>query len=83
MRHCWVGHYNVITLACSAMSTKPSARFTFLLDPELKHQFEALCAAQDITPSQQMRQMIKAHLSGNAPAGQPAQGRPSRRPSRR
>lgn len=44
------------------MSTKPAARFTFLLDPELKLQFEKLCAAQDITPSQMMRQMIEGHL---------------------
>jgi len=58
------------------MSTKqPSARFTFLLDPELKQQFEALCAAQDITPSQQMRQMIKAHLASHgAPARAAAKG---------
>lgn len=46
------------------MSTKPSARFTFLLDPDLKKQFEELCAAQDITPSQLMRQLIKAQLAG-------------------
>ena len=39
------------------------ARFTFLLDPELKRQFEELCEQQDITPSQLLRQMIKAHLS--------------------
>jgi predicted transcriptional regulator len=45
------------------MTNKPPARFTFLLDPELKQRFEELCAQQDITPSQLMRQMIKAHLS--------------------
>jgi predicted transcriptional regulator len=56
------------------MSSKPSARFTFLLDPDLKTRFEELCAAHDITPSQQMRQMIKAHLSGQPPA--PARAAP-------
>jgi predicted transcriptional regulator len=45
------------------MTNKPPARFTFLLDPELKQRFEELCAQQDITPSQLMRQMIKAHLA--------------------
>lgn len=66
------------------MSTKPPARFTFLLDPELKHQFEEQCAARDITPSQQMRQMIKAHLAGQpaAPA-RAAPARTSRRPAKR
>lgn len=62
------------------MSTKPPARFTFLLDPDLKKQFEEECAARDITPSQQMRQMIKAHLAGRAAV--PARATPAK-PSRR
>lgn len=56
------------------MTTKPPARFTFLLDPDLKQRFEELCAEQDITPSQLMRQMIKAHLSEQA-KGRPSQVR--------
>lgn len=60
------------------MSTRPSARFTFLLDPELKQQFEALCAAQDITPSQLMRQMIKAHIASQQAAGRVAAKAPRR-----
>jgi predicted transcriptional regulator len=56
------------------MTNKPPARFTFLLDPELKQRFEELCAEQDITPSQLMRQMIKAHLSEQG-AALPAQGK--------
>lgn len=61
------------------MSTKPPARFTFLLDPELKKQFEELCAAQDITPSQLMRQLIKTQLAGQQasarlPAGKAPRG---------
>lgn len=43
----------------------PTARFTFLLDPELKQAFEKLCASQDITASQMMRQLIKAHLAAH------------------
>ncbi|TFY97716.1 ribbon-helix-helix protein, CopG family [Ramlibacter humi] len=57
------------------MSTKPAARFTFLLDPELKQQFEELCASQDITPSQLMRQMIKAQLQQHARPARPALAR--------
>jgi predicted transcriptional regulator len=63
------------------MSTKPSARFTFLLDPELKQQFEELCAAQDITPSQLMRQMIKAHIAEQQAGARAA--KPPRRQSKR
>lgn len=48
------------------MSTKP-ARFTFLLAPELKQQFEAVCRASDITPSQVLRQLVKSHVAGQAP----------------
>jgi len=44
------------------METK-TARFTVLLDPEKKKAFEKLCAAQDITPSQVVRQLIRDYLS--------------------
>ena len=64
------------------MSTKPSARFTFLLDPGLKQQFEELCAAQDITPSQLMRQMIKAHIAEQQPAVRVAAKAPRRQARR-
>ena len=61
------------------MSTKQAAaRFTFLLDPDLKQRFEELCAAQDITPSQLMRQMIKAQLQEHARPGRP-QSAPARK----
>ena len=48
----------------------PPARFTFLLDPELKQAFEKLCASQDITASQMMRQLIKAHLAAHGQSQQ-------------
>jgi antitoxin component of RelBE/YafQ-DinJ toxin-antitoxin module len=44
------------------------ARFTFLLDPDLKDAFEKLCAQQDITSSQMMRALLKRHLSEQQPA---------------
>ena len=35
------------------------------IDAEKKKAFEALCASQDITASQMMRQLIKAHLAAH------------------
>lgn len=43
------------------METK-TARLTLLIDPVKKKAFEALCAAQDLTPSQVVRQMIRDYL---------------------
>lgn len=39
-----------------------TARFTVLMDPEKKKVFEALCARQDLTPSQVVRQLIREYL---------------------
>jgi hypothetical protein len=41
-----------------------TARFTVLLDPRKKRMFEEICAAQDQTPSQMMREYIIAHAGG-------------------
>jgi hypothetical protein len=43
------------------METK-SARLTILIDPAKKEAFEKLCAAQDLTPSQVVRQLIREYL---------------------
>jgi antitoxin component of RelBE/YafQ-DinJ toxin-antitoxin module len=43
------------------METK-SARLTVLIDPVKKEAFEALCAGQDLTPSQVVRQLIRDYL---------------------
>ncbi|WEY38085.1 ribbon-helix-helix protein, CopG family [Paraburkholderia sp. SUR17] len=43
------------------METK-SARLTVLIDPVKKEAFEKLCAAQDLTPSQVVRQLIRDYL---------------------
>ncbi|CAD5107113.1 ribbon-helix-helix domain-containing protein [Zestomonas carbonaria] len=40
-----------------------TARLTVLIDPVKKKAFEELCAAQDLTPSQVVRQLIRDYLS--------------------
>lgn len=40
-----------------------TARLTVLIDPEKKKAFDALCAAQDLTPSQVVRQLIRDYLA--------------------
>ena len=39
-----------------------TARFTVLMDPRKKQVFETLCASQDLTPSQVVRQLIREYL---------------------
>lgn len=39
-----------------------TARFTVLLDPRKKAVFEHLCAREDLTPSQVVRQMIRDYI---------------------
>jgi hypothetical protein len=43
------------------MEEKP-ARLTVLIDAEKKKAFDELCAAQDITASQVIRQLIREYL---------------------
>lgn len=40
-----------------------TARLTVLIDPNKKKAFERLCASQDITPSQVVRQLIRNYLA--------------------
>ena len=40
-----------------------TARLTILIDPNKKKAFERLCASQDITPSQVVRQLIRDYLT--------------------
>ena len=44
------------------METK-TARLTVLVDPEKKKAFETLCASQDLTSSQVVRQLIRNYLA--------------------
>jgi hypothetical protein len=40
-----------------------TARLTVLVDPVKKKAFEDLCARQDLTPSQVVRQLIREYLA--------------------
>ena len=40
-----------------------TARLTVLIDPAKKRAFEALCASQDVTPSQVVRRLIREYLA--------------------
>lgn len=42
-----------------------TARLTLLIDPAKKLAFEELCAAQDLTPSQVVRQLIRDYLAAH------------------
>ncbi len=39
-----------------------TARLTLLIDPEKKTAFEELCKAEDVTPSQKVRQFIREYV---------------------
>jgi hypothetical protein len=39
-----------------------TARLTVLIDPRKKAAFERLCAADDLTPSQVIRRLIRSYL---------------------
>lgn len=39
-----------------------TARLTLLIDPEKKSVFERLCAAEDVTASQKVRQFIRDYI---------------------
>jgi hypothetical protein len=72
-------------MSCTAMELK-TARLTLLIDPAKKEAFEHLCAQQDLTPSQVVRQMIRAYLAEHGvsytPSGSVPQHAASRRSSR-
>lgn len=52
----------IIIDTAHSMESK-TARLTVLIDPEKKKAFERLCASQDITPSQVVRQLIRDYLA--------------------
>lgn len=71
-----------------APNKERTARLTILIDPRKKAAFERLCAAEDVTPSQVVRRMIREFVesrigtSWQTPArssGAPRAGRPARR----
>ena len=64
-----------------------TARLTLLIDPAKKAAFEALCARQDLTPSQVVRQLIREYLTQHGvsyvPSGEAARAASPRRRARR
>ena len=49
-----------------------TARLTLLIDPAKKAAFESLCARQDLTPSQVVRQLIRDYLAKHGEAYVPS-----------
>ncbi|MGB7990760.1 MAG: CopG family transcriptional regulator [Candidatus Methylophosphatis roskildensis] len=47
-----------------------TARLTILIDPRKKKIFEEICSAQDLTPSQVVRKLIRQYIIEHA-AGRP------------
>ncbi|MGZ8259587.1 MAG: ribbon-helix-helix protein, CopG family [Caldimonas sp.] len=64
-----------------------TARLTLLIDPAKKDAFERLCARQDLTPSQVVRQLIRDYLTqhgvGYVPSGPRGSLAPTRAPAGR
>ena len=55
---------NISSLPRLTMETK-TARLTVLIDPAKKEAFDLLCAEQDLTPSQVVRQLIREYLDNH------------------
>lgn len=45
---------------------KRTARLTILIDPRKKEIFEEICAANDLTPSQVVRRLVRQYIVDNA-----------------
>lgn len=43
-----------------------TARLTILIDPQKKKLFEEICAANDLTPSQVVRRLVRQYIIDNA-----------------
>jgi antitoxin component of RelBE/YafQ-DinJ toxin-antitoxin module len=43
-----------------------TARLTILIDPRKKKIFEEICAANDLTPSQVVRRLVRQYIIDNA-----------------
>lgn len=57
------------------MEDKP-ARFTILIDADRKKAFDDLCASQDVTSSQMIRQLIREYLDRHGVQYSPRTARP-------
>lgn len=56
-----------------------TARLTLLVDPAKKAAFERLCAQQDLTPSQVVRQLIRDYLAQHGVTYVPSGAKPAPR----
>ena len=56
-----------------------TARLTLLVDPAKKAAFERLCAQQDLTPSQVVRQLIREYLAQHGVTYVPSGTKPAQR----
>lgn len=54
-----------VTASLATMEQR-TARLTVLIDPQKKKIFEEICAAQDLTPSQVVRRLIREYVVDNA-----------------
>jgi hypothetical protein len=75
-------------MECLAVATheERTARLTVLIDPRKKAAFERLCAAEDVTPSQVVRRMIRDYVEsriGTSWHDAPKAARPPRQAARR
>jgi hypothetical protein len=48
---------------------KRTARLTLLVDPKKKATFEKLCAEEDVTPSQKIRQFMRDYIEAKLGTG--------------
>jgi len=53
----------IIALSCRGFMELKTARLTLLIDPNKKAALERLCAQQDLTASQVVRQLIRDYLA--------------------
>jgi hypothetical protein len=70
--------------AVAPSNTERTARLTVLIDPRKKAAFERLCAAEDVTPSQVVRRLIREYVEARIGeswqgAAKPRAGRPATR----
>jgi len=68
-----------------APSKERTARLTVLIDPRKKAAFERLCAAEDLTPSQVVRRLIREYVESRIGAAWLTTSKPraARSPTRR
>lgn len=59
-----------------------TARLTVLIDPAKKEAFEDLCRAQDMTPSQVVRRLIRDYMEEQQPVAPRKRAAPARKKSR-